>query len=190
MTTLALVVAVALALAFDVTNGFHDSANSVAALVATRAATPMQALAVGGVGNFAGPLLAGTAVADTVGGVVDLPLDVLGAAVGAALSAAIVWNLITWRFGLPTSSSHALIGGLVGATAIGGWGGIPVGRIRRRQTVRRRRGPGRAGDLADSGSAGRGGGQSGGPAVAAACAARNQPRGAPRRVGDGVRAGV
>ena len=127
MGTLALFVAVALALAFDVTNGFHDSANSVAALVATRAATPIQALAVSGIGNFAGPVLAGTAVAGTVGGVVDLPLDALGSAVGAALTAAITWNLITWRFGLPTSSSHALIGGLVGATAMYSWGGIRWG---------------------------------------------------------------
>ncbi len=134
MGTAVLVLAIVMAMAFDVTNGFHDSANSVAALVATRAATPGQALAVASAGHLAGPLLVGTAVADTVGGVVHLVPHETVAAVGAALTAAIVWNLVTWRFGLPSSSSHALIGGLVGAAVAAGglvgvnWGGFDHGR--------------------------------------------------------------
>ncbi|GAB4003736.1 inorganic phosphate transporter [Nocardioides ultimimeridianus] len=123
--TVALVLVVALALAFDVTNGFHDSANAVAALVATRAATPAAAVLVASAGHVLGPLLAGTAVADTVGGVVALPADRTVAAVGAAITAGIAWNLLTWWRGLPSSSSHALVGGLVGAAvAAGGWGGV------------------------------------------------------------------
>jgi len=130
----ALVLAIATAFAFDLTNGFHDSANSIAALVATGAARPGHALILAAAGNFAGPLLVGTAVADTVGGVVELPAEATVTAVGAALTAAIAWNLLTWWFGLPSSSSHALVGGLVGACLIaagtGGvrWGGFTDGR--------------------------------------------------------------
>lgn len=126
--------AIVTTLAFDLTNGFHDSANSIAALVATRAARPGHALALSAAGNFAGPLLLGTAVADTVGGVVELPADLTVAAVGAALTAAITWNLLTWRLGLPSSSSHALVGGLVGAALVAAgvagvhWGGFTDGR--------------------------------------------------------------
>lgn len=135
MSTVILLVAIGLAVVFDVTNGFHDSANSVAALVATRAATPGQALVLATVGNFAGPLLMGTAVADTVGGVVTVAPNETLPAVGAALTAAIGWNLVTWWFGLPSSSSHALIGGLIGAAVAAGgfvgvrWGGIDHGKI-------------------------------------------------------------
>ncbi len=129
-----LLTAIGLAVVFDITNGFHDSANSVAALVATRAATPTQALVIAAAGNFAGPLLMGTAVADTVGGVVTVAPHETLPAVGAALTAAIGWNLATWRFGLPSSSSHALIGGLVGAAVAAGgivgvrWGGVTHGK--------------------------------------------------------------
>jgi inorganic phosphate transporter, PiT family len=129
-----LLAAIGMAVVFDVTNGFHDSANSVAALVATRAATPAQALAVATAGNFAGALLLGTAVANTVGGVVIVAPDETVPAIGAALTAAIGWNLVTWRLGLPSSSSHALIGGLVGAAVAAGgmagvrWGGFAHGR--------------------------------------------------------------
>ncbi len=134
MSTVILLVAIGLAVVFDVTNGFHDSANSVAALVATRAATPGQALVLATVGNFAGPLLMGTAVADTVGGVVTVAPNETLPAVGAALTAAIGWNLVTWWFGLPSSSSHALIGGLIGAAvAAGGFVGVRWGRYRPRQ---------------------------------------------------------
>jgi PiT family inorganic phosphate transporter len=134
MGTAILLATIGMAVVFDVTNGFHDSANSVAALVATRAATPVQALVVATAGNFAGPLLMGTAVADTVGGVVIVAPHETLPAIGAALSAAIGWNLVTWRFGLPSSSSHALIGGLVGAAVTAGgmggvrWGGIAHGK--------------------------------------------------------------
>jgi len=125
-----LAVVVAIALVFDASNGFHDSANVVAALVATRAARPAQALALAGVFNFVGPLAAGTAVADTVGGIVRLRGDVVVAVVAAALTAGVAWNLFTWWRGLPSSSSHALVGGLVGAGLVAGghqavrWGGV------------------------------------------------------------------
>ncbi len=132
--SLGLVVVVILALAFDLTNGFHDSSNSLAAPVATRAMTPRQALLVTTVFTLLGPIVAGTAVADTVGGLIDVDTtDILGILL-AALVAAVTWNLLTWRFGLPSSSSHALVGGLVGAAVvIGGaasvnWGGFEGGR--------------------------------------------------------------
>ena len=130
----AVLLAIATALAFDLTNGFHDSANSIAALVATRAARPEHALILAAAGNFVGPLIVGTAVADTVGGVVTLPASATVTAVGAALTAAIAWNLVTWWFGLPSSSSHALVGGLVGASLVAAgpsgvhWGGFTDGR--------------------------------------------------------------
>ena len=132
-----LVLAVGVALVFDLTNGFHDSANAVAALVATRAARPLPAVGLAATFHVLGPLLAGTAVANTVGGIVQLPHDEVVAAVGAALTGAVCWNIITWWRGLPSSSSHALVGGLVGAGVLAGgldainWGGLdgirPVG---------------------------------------------------------------
>ena len=114
---LALVIAVVvIALAFDYTNGFHDAANAVATSVSTRALTPRVALVMAAVCNFLGALL-GTEVAETVGkGIINTPAGQHGLVVViAALIGAITWNLITWYFGLPSSSSHALIGGLVGA---------------------------------------------------------------------------
>jgi PiT family inorganic phosphate transporter len=109
-----LVITVVVALAFDFTNGFHDTANAVATSVSTRALTPRVAVAVAAVANLAGAF-ATTAVATTIGkGIIDSNLatekTVLAAVVGA-----IVWNLLTWHLGLPSSSSHALIGGLIGA---------------------------------------------------------------------------
>jgi inorganic phosphate transporter, PiT family len=125
----AVIAVIVVALAFDYTNGFHDAANAIATSVSTRALTPRVALAMAAVGNFVGAHF-GAGVAKTVGsGLVDLPtgLSSLGI-VFAGVVGAITWNLITWYFGLPSSSSHALIGGLVGATlAAGGtvlWGGI------------------------------------------------------------------
>lgn len=114
---LVLVVA-ALALTFDFTNGFHDAANAIATSVSTRALTPKVALAMAAVMNFAGALM-GTAVAETIAHDI-IHIDGVGTrltlvAVLAALVGAITWNLITWWFGLPSSSTHALIGGLVGA---------------------------------------------------------------------------
>lgn len=113
---LALVVAVVvIALTFDYTNGFHDAANAIATSVSTRALTPRVALILAAVMNFAGAFL-GQEVATTVSDVITPPSGSHGlVVVGAGLVGAIVWNLTTWYFGLPSSSSHALIGGLVGA---------------------------------------------------------------------------
>ena len=112
----ALVVIVVVALAFDYTNGFHDAANSIAVAVSTKALTPRVALALAAVMNLVGALIS-TSVAKTVGaGIIDAPTGGSGLQiVFAALIGAITWNMITWYFGLPSSSSHALIGGLVGA---------------------------------------------------------------------------
>lgn len=117
------VLVVALALSFDFTNGFHDAANAIATSVSTRALTPRVALVMAAVMNFAGALL-GTEVAETIATSI-VNLDGAGthaelAVVLCALLGAIVWNLITWWFGLPSSSTHALIGGLVGAGIAGG----------------------------------------------------------------------
>src|SRR5512140_2641902 len=112
MTLLLLVIVVALV--FEFINGFHDTANSVAAVVGTRVLSPGQAIALAAVTNLIGAL-AGTAVATTVGqGLVDIHF-VTETTLTCALSSAVLWNLVTWRLGLPSSSSHGLIGGLVGA---------------------------------------------------------------------------
>jgi PiT family inorganic phosphate transporter len=111
---LTLVLVVALALAFDFTNGFHDSANAVATSIATKAIRPKVAVAGAAVLNFAGAFIS-LEVAATVGkGIVDPSAVTLGV-IMAGLSGAIAWNLTSWRLGLPTSSSHALIGGVAGA---------------------------------------------------------------------------
>ncbi|MGC5009160.1 anion permease [Streptosporangium sp. DT93] len=115
--TLALVIGVVIvALVFDYTNGFHDAANAIATCVSTRALTPRAALFMAAAMNFLGAHL-GTQVAATVGkGIIDAPNGSHGLViVGAGLIGAITWNLVTWYFGLPSSSSHALIGGLVGS---------------------------------------------------------------------------
>ncbi|WP_089253603.1 inorganic phosphate transporter [Asanoa hainanensis] len=114
---IAVLAVILVALAFDYTNGFHDAANAIATSVSTRALTPGVALLMAAIGNFIGAHF-GEKVAKTVGsGLVNLPTGSgsLGV-VFAGVAGAIVWNLITWYFGLPSSSSHALIGGLVGAT--------------------------------------------------------------------------
>ncbi len=103
----------ALVLAF--TNGFHDAANAIATLVATGTATPGRAVALAAVFNLLGPLIIGAAVANTIASIIDVPPDEVAAVIGAGLTAAVAWNLFTWWRGLPSSSSHALIGGLVGA---------------------------------------------------------------------------
>src|SRR5580765_1005883 len=112
-----LVVVVLVALGFDFTNGFHDTANAVATSVSTRALSPRKAVAIASIANLAGAFVT-TAVATTVGkGIIDAdlatPKTILAALVGA-----ITWNLLTWWFGLPSSSSHALIGGLIGAALV------------------------------------------------------------------------
>lgn len=115
-TTLALIAIIVIALVFDYTNGFHDAANAIATSVSTKALTPRTALALAAVMNIVGALIS-TKVAKTVGaGIIDTPTGGNGLEiVFAALIGAITWNMITWYFGLPSSSSHALIGGLVGA---------------------------------------------------------------------------
>jgi PiT family inorganic phosphate transporter len=115
--TVGLIIVIGLAIAFDYINGFHDTANSIATSVATRALRPSHAILMAAAFNFIGAF-AGTAVAKTIGaGLVD-EATTTQAVVGAALIGAIAWNLITWRLGIPSSSSHALIGGLLGATVI------------------------------------------------------------------------
>jgi inorganic phosphate transporter, PiT family len=118
---LAIVIAVVVvALCFDYTNGFHDAANAIATSVSTRALTPRIALTLAAVMNFVGALL-GQKVAHTVAEVISTPPGDHGLVVVlAGLLGAISWNLITWYFGLPSSSSHALIGGLVGAALAAG----------------------------------------------------------------------
>jgi phosphate/sulfate permease len=128
---LGLVAIVIIALAFDYTNGFHDAANAIATAISTRALTPRVALLLAGIANMVGALVS-TKVAATVGkGILDPEQLHSSRGLGvvfAALVGAIAWNLITWYFGLPSSSSHALIGGLVGAGLAAGdsvkWHGI------------------------------------------------------------------
>ena len=123
-----LAIAIAFALAFSLTNGFHDAANAIATLVATRGATPGQAIAISSVFNLVGAVALGTAVADTIGKIVQVNPDAAVETIGAALAGATAWNLLTWWRGLPSSSGHALVGGLVGAAlAEGGWGAVNIG---------------------------------------------------------------
>ncbi len=116
------IASVAVVLVFDYTNGFHDASNIIATPIASRALTPIQAVVIVATFEFLGPLLGGTAVANTIGKFVDLD-DVAAilsvSIIMAGLSGAIFWNLITWWFGIPSSSSHALVGGLTGAVLVG-----------------------------------------------------------------------
>ena len=117
MGTTLVVVVVLVGLVFDFTNGFHDTANYIATWVGTRAMSPRKAVLVSAVANLAGAFVT-TAVAKTVGkGIIDTNLAT-EQTVLAALAGAIIWNLLTWRLGLPSSSTHALIGGLVGAALV------------------------------------------------------------------------
>ncbi|MFH1174520.1 MAG: inorganic phosphate transporter [archaeon] len=114
METLAIII-IAVALAFDFLNGFHDAANAIATVVVTRTLKPFQAVLMAGAANFIGYFIFGVAIATMVGkGIIDSTLVTLPIIL-AALIGAIIWNIITWLLGLPTSSSHALIGGLVGS---------------------------------------------------------------------------
>ena len=125
MENLLLVVVIAVALGFDFVNGFHDAANSIATVVATRVLTPGLAVVWAAAFNFIAAFTFGTAVAKTVGaGLVDISI-VSFSVIFAGLMGAIIWDLITWYYGLPTSSSHALIGGYAGAAVMkAGWGAI------------------------------------------------------------------
>jgi PiT family inorganic phosphate transporter len=134
-----LAIALGLAFAFALTNGFHDASNAIATLVATRAATPAQAIALAAVFNMLGPILVGSAVAATIATIVQVPASETVAVIGSGLIGATGWNLLTWWRGLPSSSGQALVGGLVGAALVEGgttavnWGGFngwrPVGVI-------------------------------------------------------------
>ncbi len=120
MNDVLLVVVVVVALGFDFTNGFHDTANAVATSVSTRALGPRTAVAIAAAANLAGAFVT-TAVAKTVGkGIIDTDLATTKVVLAAVIGA-IVWNLITWWRGLPSSSSHALIGGLIGAAMAKSW---------------------------------------------------------------------
>jgi inorganic phosphate transporter, PiT family len=125
ITTIVTIITVALV--FDYINGFHDAANSIATVVSTRVLSPLQAVAWAAFFNFAAAIGFGTGVAKTVGsGMVDLSV-VTYAVILTGLIGAITWNLITWYFGLPTSSSHALFGGYAGAAvAKAGFGAVIV----------------------------------------------------------------
>src|SRR6202162_1311438 len=133
-----LVLTVVIALGFDFTNGFHDTANAVATSISTRALVPRAAVALSALFNLIGALVAievlHTHVANTIGGLVAPKHGVTMGMIIAALVGAIVWNLITWRLGLPSSSSHALIGALIGMGVVAygvdavKWGSVlPVG---------------------------------------------------------------
>jgi PiT family inorganic phosphate transporter len=129
--------AIAFSVVFALTNGFHDAANAIATLVATRGARPAQAIVLAATFNMLGAVLVGSAVADTIAGIVTVSPAQTVAVIGAGVLAAVLWNLLTWWRGLPSSSAHALVGGLAGsAFAEAGihavrWGGLegikPVG---------------------------------------------------------------
>lgn len=115
------IVAVVVVLIFDFTNGFHDAANVVATVIASNAMTPRQAVVVVGVFEFLGPVLGGTAVANTLGGIVklsDIDREAALLIVVCGLAGAILWNLLTWWKGIPSSSSHALVGALAGVVTV------------------------------------------------------------------------
>lgn len=112
---------IVIVLIFDYTNGFHDASNIVATVIASRAMTPIKAVIVVAIFEFLGPLLGGTAVANTIGKFIDVS-SLAGVTslviILAGVTGAIVWNLGTWWFGIPSSSSHALVGGLVGPVVV------------------------------------------------------------------------
>ncbi|MCU0489180.1 MAG: inorganic phosphate transporter [Anaerolineales bacterium] len=126
-----LIIVIALALAFDFLNGVHDSSNVVATMISSRALPPRVALWMTALANFLGPFIFGVAVAETIGGVVEANTISMSVLI-AALSSAILWNLLTWRLGFPSSSSHALVGGMIGSVLIAAsWQVINVEEIKK-----------------------------------------------------------
>src|SRR5918999_1072597 len=123
---LTVIIVVATALAFDFTNGFHDTANVVATSISTRAMGPRLAVGYAAILNFVGAFLSLAVAATIASGIVEAdlvdPQIIFGGLIGA-----IAWNLITWYFGLPSSSSHALIGGVVGAAFVAEGGAAVIG---------------------------------------------------------------
>ncbi|MBN8833662.1 MAG: inorganic phosphate transporter [Niastella sp. SCN 39-18] len=127
-----LIIVVALALIFDLINGFHDAANSIATIVSTKVLTPFQAVAWAALFNFLAYLVFGLHVANTIGKGIVHPETITLQVVLAGLIGAITWNLVTWWFGIPSSSSHTLIGGFVGAAvAHAGFSVIFLGEVLR-----------------------------------------------------------
>jgi PiT family inorganic phosphate transporter len=120
------------ALFFDFVNGFHDAANAIATVVGTRVLKPLHAVSMAALANFIGPFVFGTAIAATVGKGIIQPNFSTAEVILAGLIGAIVWDLITWYFGLPSSSSHALIGGLIGSALVfGGLQALVFGGIQK-----------------------------------------------------------
>ena len=115
---LLLIAIIAIAMVFDFLNGLHDSSNIVATMISSRALSPQKALGITAMAEFAGPFLFGVAVATTIGSEVVDPVAISSTVIMAALIGAIAWNLLTWYFGWPSSTSHALIGGLIGSVAV------------------------------------------------------------------------
>jgi inorganic phosphate transporter, PiT family len=123
--TVLLVAVILLGLGFDFMNGLHDSSNIVATMISSRAFSPRVALSVTAVANFCGPFIFGVAVANTIGNDVVTSVDINMVVILAALASAILWDLFTLYLGFPSSSSHALIGGIIGAVVMdAGWGAI------------------------------------------------------------------
>ena len=122
-----IIVVIVLASLFDFLNGIHDSSNVVATMISSKALSPRVALGMTAIANFVGPFIFGVAVAETIGHEVVTFEVISEVVIIAALCSAILWNLVTWYFGFPSSSSHALIGGLIGSVLIGaGWQAIEL----------------------------------------------------------------
>ncbi len=122
-----IITVIALALVFDFLNGIHDSSNVVATMISSRAISPRVALGMTALANFIGPFIFGVAVANTIGHEIVAAEAISTQVLIAALASAILWNLLTWYLGFPSSSSHALIGGFVGSVVIAaGWGAIQL----------------------------------------------------------------
>ncbi|MBE3038080.1 MAG: inorganic phosphate transporter, partial [Chloroflexi bacterium] len=122
-----IIAVIVLALGFDFLNGIHDSSNVVATMISSRALTPRLALGMTAVAEFSGPLVFGVAVANTIGHEVVAAKAINLQVILAALISAILWNLLTWYLGFPSSSSHALVGGFIGAVVMGvGWKAVQI----------------------------------------------------------------
>src|SRR5512133_635581 len=114
-----LILLIVLAIGFDFLNGVHDSSNIVATMISSRAIRPRMALTMTAIAEFCGPFIFGVAVANTIGNEIVASEHLNMLVIIAALASAIVWNILTWMLGIPSSSSHALIGGIVGAVIVG-----------------------------------------------------------------------
>lgn len=122
-----IIAVIVLAVCFDFLNGIHDSSNVVATMISSRALTPRFALGMTAIAEFSGPLIFGVAVANTIGHEVVAAAAISLQVILAALVSAILWNLLTWYLGFPSSSSHALVGGFIGAVVMGvGWRAIQI----------------------------------------------------------------